>query len=110
MVLDCGPPAGRAPEREADAGGPTPPTAEEVFHTHATLVYNLARRLLNNETDAEDATQAVLLQVAHQAGTSATTAERTTWLYRLTLDAVRAVRRRGSPEVAQSAPPRGRSG
>ena len=35
-------------------------TPERVFREYAPRIYHLARRLLGNETDAEDVTQDVL--------------------------------------------------
>src|SRR5262249_31793929 len=36
------------------------PTAEEVFRLHAGRVYDLARRMLGNDADAEDVTSEAL--------------------------------------------------
>src|SRR2546430_5249333 len=45
----------------ADAEAPPgpAPTAEQVFREYAPRVYNLARRMLSNESDAEDVTSEV---------------------------------------------------
>ena len=44
-------------------------TPERVFHDYAPRVYNLARRMLGNDADAEDVTQDVLLQVVRKLDT-----------------------------------------
>src|SRR5262245_24248034 len=41
-------------------------TADQVFRDFAPRVYNLARRMLGNDADAEDVTQDVLLQVVRK--------------------------------------------
>ena len=73
-------------------------TAQHVFREHAGRVYNLARGLLGNDSDAEDVTQEVLLQVVRKLATFRGDAEVTTWLHRITVNAVllhrRKVRRR----------------
>jgi RNA polymerase sigma-70 factor (ECF subfamily) len=67
-----------------------------VFHEHAARVYNLARRMLNNDTDAEDVSQDVLLQVVRKLDTFRGDAELTTWLHRVTVNAALALRRKQS--------------
>src|SRR5581483_11266230 len=47
----------------------TPPTPEQVFREYGPRVYNLARRMLGNDADAEDVTQDVLLQVVRKLHT-----------------------------------------
>src|SRR4051812_44059066 len=71
-------------------------TAEEVFHAYAPRVYNLARRLLGNEADAEDVTQDVLLQVVRKLGGFRGESGLFTWLHRVTVNAALALRRRHS--------------
>jgi RNA polymerase sigma-70 factor (ECF subfamily) len=71
-----------------------PLTAEQVFHDHAQRVYNLARRMLRNEADAEDVTQDVLLQVVRKLGTFRGEADFTTWLHRVTVNAALVHRRK----------------
>ena len=44
-------------------------TPELVFHEYAPRIYNLARRMLGNDADAEDVTQDVLLQVVRKLDT-----------------------------------------
>jgi RNA polymerase sigma-70 factor (ECF subfamily) len=70
------------------------PTAEEVCHAHAPRVYSLALRMLGNTADAEDVTQEVLLQVACKPDTFRGNSSLPTWLHRVTVNTVLALRRR----------------
>src|SRR5713226_9178399 len=77
-----------------------PPTVEEVFRNYAPRIYNLARRMLGNDADAEDVTQDVLLQVVRKLGTFRGEAAFPTWLHQVTVNAALAHRRkRASREV-----------
>lgn len=69
-------------------------TPEIVFRDHVPRVYNLAKRMLNNDADAEDVTQDVLLQVVRKLSTFRGEAAFTTWLHRVTVNAALAVRRK----------------
>lgn len=69
-------------------------TPESVFREHMPRVYNLAKRMLNNEADAEDVTQDVLLQVVRKLDTFRGDANLTTWLHRVTVNAALAVRKK----------------
>jgi RNA polymerase sigma-70 factor, ECF subfamily len=71
-----------------------PLTAEQVFRDHAPRVYNLARRMLGNDADAEDVTQDVLLQVVRKLDTFRGDSNLTTWLHRVTVNAALAARRK----------------
>ncbi len=73
---------------------PTPPplTPEQVFTDYAPRVYNLARRMLGNDADAEDVTQDVLLQVVRKLDTFRGESEFSTWLHRVTVNAALAHR------------------
>jgi RNA polymerase sigma-70 factor (ECF subfamily) len=71
-----------------------PPTPEKVFEEYAPRVYHLARRLLGNTTDAEDVTQDVFLQVVRKLPTFRGEAAFSTWLYRVTVNAALAYRRK----------------
>jgi RNA polymerase sigma-70 factor (ECF subfamily) len=75
------------------ADGP-PLTPERVFRDYAPRVYNLARRMLGNDADAEDVTQDVLLQVVRKLSTFRGDAAFTTWLHRVTVNAALAARRK----------------
>jgi RNA polymerase sigma-70 factor (ECF subfamily) len=61
-------------------------TPEQVFRDHAPRVYNLARRMLGNDADAEDVTQDVLLQVVRKLDTFRGEADFATWLHRVTVN------------------------
>src|SRR5438132_11956381 len=83
-----------------------PLTAEQVFRDHAPRVYNLARRMLGNDADAEDVTQDVLLQVVRKLDTFRGESAFPTWLHRVTVNAALAHRRkRASREQHQSKEP-----
>jgi len=71
-----------------------PRQAEEIFARHAGRVYNLARRMLGNEADAEDVTQEVFLQVVRHLANFRGECDITTWLHRITVNAALALRRR----------------
>jgi RNA polymerase sigma-70 factor (ECF subfamily) len=66
--------------------------SEEVLHEYAPRVYSLARRMLNNDADAEDVTQEVLLQVLRKLDTFRGEAAFPTWLHRITVNAALAYR------------------
>jgi RNA polymerase sigma-70 factor (ECF subfamily) len=63
-----------------------PLTPEQVFRDYAPRVYNLARRMLGNDADAEDVTQDVLLQVVRKLDTFRGDASFATWLHRVTVN------------------------
>jgi RNA polymerase sigma-70 factor (ECF subfamily) len=69
-------------------------TAEQVFRDYAPRVYNLARRMLGNDADAEDVTQDVLLQVVRKLDTFRGESQFPTWLHRVTVNAALAHRRK----------------
>jgi len=69
-----------------------PPTPEYVFREYAPRIYNIARRLLGNDADAEDVTQDVLLQVVRKLHTFRGDAQLPTWLHRVTVNAALAHR------------------
>jgi RNA polymerase sigma-70 factor (ECF subfamily) len=74
-------------------------SAERLLHDFAPRIYSLARRLLDNDADAEDVTQDVLLQVLRKRDTFRGESAFSTWLYRLTVNAALAYRRqRGNRE------------
>lgn len=70
------------------------PTPEQVFRDHAPRVYNLARRMLGNDADAEDVTQDVLLQVVRKLDTFRGEASLPTWLHKVTVNAALAHRKK----------------
>src|SRR5262245_8723218 len=69
-------------------------TPEQVFRDYAPRVYNLARRMLASDADAEDVTQDVLLQVARKRPTFRRESAFPTWLHRVTVNAALAHRRK----------------
>jgi RNA polymerase sigma-70 factor (ECF subfamily) len=69
-------------------------TPERVFHDYGPRVYNLARRMLGNDADAEDVTQDVLLQVVRKLDTFRGESAFPTWLHRVTVNAALAQRRK----------------
>src|SRR5437762_5808237 len=71
-----------------------PLTPEQVFREYSPRVYNLARRMLGNDADAEDVTQDVLLQVVRKLDTFRGEAALPTWLHRVTVNAALAHRRK----------------
>ena len=83
----------RSPNRPVPTGRRTDPpspeklTPELVFREYAPGIYNLARRMLGNDADAEDATQDVLLQVVRKLDTFRGDARISTWLHRVTVNA-----------------------
>src|SRR6266568_8536741 len=80
-----------------DAAGPGSSaelTPERVFRDYAPRVYNLARRMLGNDADAEDVTQDVLLQVVRRLDTFRGESAFPTWLHRVTVNAALAHRRK----------------
>src|SRR6516162_4734714 len=68
-------------------------TPERVFRDYAPRVYNLARRMLGNDADAEDVTQDVLLQVVRKLDTFRGESAFPTWLHRVTVNAALGHRR-----------------
>jgi RNA polymerase sigma-70 factor (ECF subfamily) len=69
-------------------------TPELVFHEYAPRIYNLARRMLGNDADAEDVTQDVLLQVVRKLDTFRGDSQIATWLHRVTVNAALAHRQK----------------
>jgi RNA polymerase sigma-70 factor (ECF subfamily) len=69
-------------------------TPELVFREYAPRIYNLARRMLGNDADAEDVTQDVLLQVVRKLDTFRGDAQLSTWLHRVTVNAALAHRQK----------------
>ena len=69
-----------------------PPTPEYVFREYAPRIYNIARRLLGNDADAEDVTQDVLVQVVRKLHTFRGESQLPTWLHRVTVNAALAHR------------------
>jgi RNA polymerase sigma-70 factor (ECF subfamily) len=85
--------AGYLATQEQDSAN-SPLTPETIFRQHAPRVYNLARRMLGNDADAEDVTQDVFLQVIRKLPTFRGEAAFATWLYRVAVNAALACRRK----------------
>lgn len=86
------PPAG---EIRSDSSASTAPlSAEQVYHDYAPRVYNVARKMVANDMDAEDVTQDVLLQVVRKLPSFRGDATFPTWLHRVTVNAALTHRRR----------------
>jgi RNA polymerase sigma-70 factor (ECF subfamily) len=88
------PPAGTGPPLPpADTDRPAfAATPEQVFREYAPRIYNIARRLLGNDADAEDVTSDVLVQVVRKLHTYRGDAALPTWLHRVTVNAALAHR------------------
>jgi RNA polymerase sigma-70 factor (ECF subfamily) len=69
-------------------------TPELVFREYAPRIYNIARRMLGNDADAEDVTQDVLLQVVRKLDTFRGESQLSTWLHRVTVNAALAHRQK----------------
>src|SRR5437867_13363789 len=82
------------PSSAAGPGSPAALTPDQVFRDYAPRVYNLARRMLGNDADAEDVTQDVLLQVVRKLDTFRGESAFPTWLHRVTVNAALANRRK----------------
>jgi RNA polymerase sigma-70 factor (ECF subfamily) len=84
-----------ARERE-DLRSPLAPvlSLEDVYREHFDFVYRMATRLGGPTIDAEDAAQEVFLIVARKLDTYDGSSLVSTWLYGITLNVVRALRRR----------------
>ena len=78
----------------ADARPGPPLTVESIYRDYATRVYSIAWRMLGNDTDAEDVTQEVLLQVIRRLDTFRGDSHISTWLHRVTVNAVLVLRRK----------------
>jgi len=73
---------------------PSVVSAEQVFRENASRIYSLALRMLGNDTDVEDVTAEVLMQVGRRLDTFRGESSLTTWLHRVTVNAALALRRR----------------
>jgi RNA polymerase sigma-70 factor (ECF subfamily) len=69
-------------------------SAEQVYHDYAPRVYSVARRMVASDTDAEDVTQDVLLQVIRKLPSFRGESAFPTWLHRVTVNAALSHRRR----------------
>jgi RNA polymerase sigma-70 factor, ECF subfamily len=78
-----------------------PMQAEQVFRDFAPRVYHLARRILGNDADAQDATQDVMVQVVRKLDSFRGESAFPTWLHRVTVNAALAHRRKQSNRKEQ---------
>src|SRR5262245_54380857 len=61
---------------------------EYLYRSHSRHVYGVCVRMLRNSADAEDMTQHVFLQMFRKIGTFRGDSEFSTWLHRVTVNAV----------------------
>jgi RNA polymerase sigma-70 factor (ECF subfamily) len=69
-------------------------TPEAICRDFAPRIFRVAMKMLNNETDAEDVTQEVLLQVVRKIETFRGESSLGTWLHKVTANAALALRRK----------------
>jgi RNA polymerase sigma-70 factor (ECF subfamily) len=81
-------------DREKSRSLPAPLTLEDVYRDHFDFVFRQAARLGGPGIDAEDAAQEVFMIVARKLDTFDATSLITTWLYGITLNVIRSLRRR----------------
>jgi RNA polymerase sigma-70 factor (ECF subfamily) len=81
-------------DREQPRPAPARMTLEDVYRDHFDFVYRQAARLGGPGIDAEDAAQEVFMVVARKLDTFDASSLVTTWLYGITLNVVRSLRRR----------------
>jgi RNA polymerase sigma-70 factor (ECF subfamily) len=72
--------------RRAQLGDPM--AFEYLYRAQSRAVYNLCLRMLKNSSDAEDLTQQVFLRLFRKIGTFRGDSCLSTWLYRVTFNAV----------------------
>jgi RNA polymerase sigma-70 factor (ECF subfamily) len=69
-------------------GGNQPsPTVDQILRDYAPKIYNLARRMLGSDSDAEDVTQEVLLTLFQKLPSFRGESALGTWIYRITVNA-----------------------
>jgi RNA polymerase sigma-70 factor (ECF subfamily) len=79
---------------KASRPAPVRLSLEDVYRDHFDFVYRQAARLGGPGVDAEDAAQEVFMVVGRKLDTFDNTSLITTWLYGITLNVVRSLRRR----------------
>ncbi len=75
---------------------PSSLTPEQVYLEFGPRVYRMARKMVSNESDAEDVTQDVFMQVVRKLPTFRGDSAFPTWLHRVTVNAALAHRRKRS--------------
>jgi len=82
------------------------PTVERIFAEHAPRIYRLVRLLLGSDSDAEDVTQQVFLQVVRKLSTFRGESTLSTWLNRVAVNTALAFRKqRGDRRKHETAEP-----
>jgi RNA polymerase sigma factor (sigma-70 family) len=69
-------------------------SAEQIYHDYAPRVYNLARRMVRSDADAEDVTQDVLPKVVRKLPTLRGASALPTWLHQITRNTALSHRRK----------------
>jgi RNA polymerase sigma-70 factor (ECF subfamily) len=69
-------------------------SAEQIYHDYAPRVYNVARKMVRSDADAEDVTQDVLLKVVRKLPTFRGASALPTWLHRVTVNTALSHRRK----------------
>lgn len=82
------------PSDDPTSEPPATPTLEEVFHAYGPRVFSVARRMVANETDAEDVTQEVLLRLVEKLPSFRGESAFPTWLHRITINTALTHRRK----------------
>jgi len=88
------PPRSDTPSDDPNPEPPATPTLEEVFHAYGPRVFSVARRMVANETDAEDVTQEVLLRLVEKLPSFRGESAFPTWLHRITINTALTHRRK----------------
>jgi len=86
-----------------DAKAGDVPSFERLVFLYQSLVLRVARRLLLDSEDAKDAAQEVFLRLHRSLGRVREESELAPWLYRVTVNICRDIRRRYRPEVSLAA-------
>jgi RNA polymerase sigma-70 factor (ECF subfamily) len=77
---------------------------EQLYRRYSSRVFAVCLRIVNNESEAEDLTQEVFLQLFRKIHTFRGEAKFSTWLYRLSTNlALMRLRRKRHPEVSLDA-------
>jgi RNA polymerase sigma-70 factor, ECF subfamily len=72
---------------------------ERLYNAHCKRVYSLCLRMLKNAAEAEDLTQQVFLQLFRKIGTFRGDSSFSTWLHRISVNAVLMHLRRNRPDA-----------
>lgn len=84
----------------------SPPSAlldpELLLERYGERIYRLARRMTNNDADAEDAMQNTLIKILKNAGSYRGESDPMGWIYRITLNEAREIHRKRKRRPAVS--------